>query len=235
MVGIDKVYQKVLAIANKEQRGYITPQEFNLFADNAQMEIFEQYFYDLSQHKRRLESSDVQYTNPVDMIEEKIIYFIDDIGISNDFNLKTIDPEFYRIQRVYAQPLDASTHDYYDYEKVTHNYSKIKTNLLSPTKKRPHYTLVNGQIQLIRPSSILTTHEPRLTYIKKPIKPDWTYYMHNGNALYSGTGVDFQLHSSEENKLIQKILQLSGIAIKDFNLSQAAGQKEVNTIQQEKQ
>ena len=29
MVSIDKVYQKVLAFANKEQRGYITPQEFN--------------------------------------------------------------------------------------------------------------------------------------------------------------------------------------------------------------
>ena len=46
MVIIDDVYQKVLAIANKEQRGYITPQEFNLFANQAQMEIFEQYFYD---------------------------------------------------------------------------------------------------------------------------------------------------------------------------------------------
>ena len=44
MVSVDAVYQKVLAIANKEQRGYITPQEFNLFADHAQMEIFDQYF-----------------------------------------------------------------------------------------------------------------------------------------------------------------------------------------------
>ena len=33
-ISIDDVYQKVLAIANKEQRGYITPQEFNLFAKN---------------------------------------------------------------------------------------------------------------------------------------------------------------------------------------------------------
>ena len=38
-VNIDNVYQKVLALANKEQRGYITPQEFNLFADKAQNEI----------------------------------------------------------------------------------------------------------------------------------------------------------------------------------------------------
>ena len=38
MVSIDTVYQKVLAIANKEQRGYITPQEFNLFANQLKIE-----------------------------------------------------------------------------------------------------------------------------------------------------------------------------------------------------
>ena len=52
MVPIDTVYQRVLALANKEQRGYITPLEFNLLANQAQMQIFEQYFYDLDQAKR---------------------------------------------------------------------------------------------------------------------------------------------------------------------------------------
>ena len=52
MVNIDTVYQRVLILANKEQRGYITPQEFNLYANQAQMEIFEQYFYDLDQFSR---------------------------------------------------------------------------------------------------------------------------------------------------------------------------------------
>ena len=47
MVVIDDVYQKVLALANKEQRGYITPQEFNLLADKAQLEIFDSYFHDI--------------------------------------------------------------------------------------------------------------------------------------------------------------------------------------------
>ena len=46
MVNVDRVYQRVLVLANKEQRGYITPQEFNLLANQAQVDIFEQYFYD---------------------------------------------------------------------------------------------------------------------------------------------------------------------------------------------
>ena len=52
MVSIDRVYQRVLVLSNKEQRGYITPQEFNILANQAQMDIFEQYFYDLNQFKR---------------------------------------------------------------------------------------------------------------------------------------------------------------------------------------
>ena len=53
MVNIDTVYQRVLALANKEQRGYITPLEFNLMANQAQLAVFEQYFYDLDQVKRK--------------------------------------------------------------------------------------------------------------------------------------------------------------------------------------
>jgi len=74
MVSVDTVYQKVLAFANKEQRGYITPQEFNLFADQAQKEIFEQYFYDLNQFSRTPGNSS-EYSNVIDNINEKIAPF----------------------------------------------------------------------------------------------------------------------------------------------------------------
>ena len=46
-INIDTVYQRVLAMANKEQRGYINPQHFNLFANQAQFDIFEDYFFKL--------------------------------------------------------------------------------------------------------------------------------------------------------------------------------------------
>ena len=71
MVNIDDVYQKVLAIANKEQRGYITPQEFNLLANQAQMDIFEQYFYDINQFNR-IPGNHTEYS---DMLNKKLPYF----------------------------------------------------------------------------------------------------------------------------------------------------------------
>ena len=74
MISIDTIYQRVLAILNKEQRGYITPQEFNLKANQAQLETFEQYFYDLQQFKR-MRDNNTEYSNMVKLIDEKISKF----------------------------------------------------------------------------------------------------------------------------------------------------------------
>jgi hypothetical protein len=71
MISIDTVYQKVLALANKEQRGYITPQEYNLFANHAQMEIFEQYFYDLNQFNR-VPGNSTEYSDMLSVLQEKL-------------------------------------------------------------------------------------------------------------------------------------------------------------------
>ena len=40
---VDIVYKTVLSILNKEQRGYLTPYEFNNIATQVQLEIFEEY------------------------------------------------------------------------------------------------------------------------------------------------------------------------------------------------
>ena len=73
-INIDTVYQRVLAISNKEQRGYITPLEFNLMANQAQLDIFNQYFYDLGQFKR-LPKYDLEYSDSVAFLEEKMSIF----------------------------------------------------------------------------------------------------------------------------------------------------------------
>ena len=74
MVNIDTVYQRVLAIANKEQRGYITPLEFNLLANQAQLVVFEQYFYD--RHKvAQIPGSKINHSDIDVMLDEKISLF----------------------------------------------------------------------------------------------------------------------------------------------------------------
>ena len=82
-VSIDTVYQKVLAILNKEQRGYITPQEFNLFANRAQLDLFEQYFYDINQFGR-MHGNDTEYSDMLNILNEKINIFEKTAALSYD-------------------------------------------------------------------------------------------------------------------------------------------------------
>ena len=71
MVNINTVYQKVLSIANKEQRGYITPQEFNLMADKAQLEVINDYIHELKMaHHKKQNTSEV--SDPIELLNQKI-------------------------------------------------------------------------------------------------------------------------------------------------------------------
>ena len=73
-VSVDTVYQRVLALANKEQRGYITPLEFNLLANQASLVIFEQYFYDRNRLAMQPGNS-TEYSDSDSMMDEKISHF----------------------------------------------------------------------------------------------------------------------------------------------------------------
>jgi len=70
-VSVDTVYQRVLTLANKEQRGYITPQEFNLLANQAQMEIFEQYFDDVEKFNK-VSGNTQEFSDQLSVLYEKI-------------------------------------------------------------------------------------------------------------------------------------------------------------------
>ena len=55
--------------------------------------------------------------------------------------------------------------------------------------------------------------------------------MVNGYAQYDGgSSTDFELHPLEEGNLVLKILQSSGLAMKDVGLYQAATQEEMKNI-----
>ena len=62
MVNINTVYTTVLYILNKEQRGYVTPAEFNSLAVQVQNEIFQTYFPDGNQLNRFNQNNQKKYS-----------------------------------------------------------------------------------------------------------------------------------------------------------------------------
>ena len=258
-VSVDTVYQKVLAFANKEQRGYITPQEFNLFADQAQMEIFEQYFYDKNQFGR-VPGNSYQYSDAITNLEGKIAIFErynrnanvvystsnpnnnpNFIGSWGDVKIGEQFPDMYRLGQVivvYEGMRGTSA------EKMSisdaHKYGK--TPLGKSAKSRPRYVEYPTLSALAKRIKIYpyphydrTVDRVQISYIRKPKKPNWGYVVVNDKPLYnSSTSQDFELHISEESELVYRILAFTGIAIEKPGLTQVAVGLEGAKVQQEK-
>jgi len=227
MVNIDTVYQRVLALANKEQRGYITPQEFNLFANQAQMDIFEQYFYDINQFGR-VPGNNKPHSDPLNILEDKLDVFKNRLALSGSDNIFDLPSAYYR-------NIVTLTDDGSEIQKLSFKEAMqaSRAPLTSPTLKRPiYYINQNNRINIL-PETIISGS---FHYYRKPVKVEWSGYNISGAELYDSTNsVDFELHPSEETKLVIKILALVGVAIKDPSLYQIAGAEDNKNIQQEKQ
>ena len=228
-ISINRVYQKVLAIANKEQRGYITPQEFNLFSDHAQMEIFEQYFYDKEQFKRRNDEVDELTRVKIEKFKKETLLtdnLINRILPEDCYLVETVHTVKSNGERISVERLDRDSQ--YDIHA-----SIDSLPLLKPNENRPVYWTRRDRITIIPNFSSVSVN-----YIKTPTTPSWTYRISAGSALYDpgqSGHQDFELHESEENNLVLKILQLAGVNLKDSALVQAAAQSEASEIQQQKQ
>ena len=90
-INVNTVYQTVLLILNKEQRGYMTPLEFNKIGAQSQLEIFETYFDSLNQ-QLRVPQANTDYADRVVNLDEKISIFKEfgnatPVSSSNVFNL----------------------------------------------------------------------------------------------------------------------------------------------------
>ena len=246
-VNVDTVYQRVLAIANKEQRGYITPQEFNLLANQAQMDIFEQYFYDQNEHGRR-PSNDTTYSDMLDLLEEKIDHFeryrqqVTMSTTTGEEGLGTL-PSYYRLGELYYK----KGADYYEIENVEQNehHTYLRSPLTAPTFTRPIYVRFSNagdnqenREQRIQIFPITITSNVQCNYIAKPSTARWGYTIVNNKPLYNPAAAyttHFELHESEETDLVFKICALAGIVIKDPAFYQQTAQEELKQIQQEKQ
>ena len=235
-IEIDVIYQRVLAIVNKEQRGYITPQEFNLYANQAQMDIFEQYFYDLDQMEKDNRTAEASISSMVELLNHKTAPFLSIHDVMYGTVYKTTHPvsllPIYRTGKVITGG--------YTVKKVKENEVN---NLLGSTfhkaalAKNPIYrdSMTSGEdIEVFNNGGQLTTGVT-CEYVVKPAKIEWGYTLIGKKAMYNANrSTDSDLHSSEESELVNKILVLAGISMKQPDVSQAATQNQMAEVSQEK-
>jgi hypothetical protein len=241
-VNINTVYQRVLGILNKEQRGYVTPQEFNLFANQAQMDLFEQYFYDINQFGR-VPGNATEYSDMLNILNEKINIFETSANPATRTGDFFDEPDdMYRLGTVVynnttTNNFGVTSTEPIEAERINANeFLYINSSPLTrPTNTRPVFTASSQGIRVYGDSEITTLADVVFQYIRVPAEVEWGYQIVFDEALYNpATTTNFELHPSEETELVIKILEMSGILIKDLSLYQVFDKEEMQKVQQEK-
>jgi len=121
-------------------------------------------------------------------------------------------------------------------EKVNHNrIDMLKQSLLtSPSNKYPIY-VQNDNTLKVYPKTISSAGQVWAQYFRYPSDPKWTYItLVSGEPAFDQTQSDykdFELPLEDEYKLITKILQYSGISIREADVYTFAKREELEQSQ----
>jgi len=223
---IDSVRSTVLSAVNKNNFGYITPDDFNLFAKQAQIDIFEDYFYQYNTwiNKMNNRQSGTGYADMVKLAEEVIDSLSSTATLAYDSDLFELPSDYYYVNtiRYGSKEIDRISHD-----KVL---NLLSSNLTSPSKLYPVYTQEGNNIT-VYPDTIIDNVKSQ--YIRIPKDPKWTYIMVNGSPVFNQNNdyQDFELPSTDEPLIVAKILKYAGLSIREGDVYQF-GTNEQNSNKQ---
>jgi len=234
---IDSVRATVLAVLNKNNYGYISPSDFNLYAKQAQLDIYEDYFYDYN-YQINKENARQSGTGMAD-IKKSLAEVIELFSVTSDLahvatNTFTPPSDYYLINKL----LFNNGVKLKEMEKVTHSKITMLLNsmLTAPNETFPAYTL-EGNLITAYPTTIDANGEVKCQYFRYPKDPKWTYVsITSGEPVFNSTAADYQdfeLPLSDEPNLVVKILEYAGISIRETEVVQFAKGEETQNIQEE--
>ena len=232
---INNVRRTVLSILNKNNYGYISPDDFNNFARVAQREVFENYFFQFNKENNKINSrvagsghadNRERYNGEIDKF---IVLDNPTAGTgNNNFILPSLSTNGDDIFKIVSVSTAAEAQKVSNTEFRRLNMS----DLTAPAVWSPIYT-VNGNVLTMGggATTIYTETEVDIEYIRYPRDPQWTYInIAGGEPIFDSMANDFQdfeVGIAEETELINKILQMAGMSIREIAVVQQAGQEEV--------
>ena len=181
-INVNTVYTTVLSILNKEQRGYLTPDEFNKLSIQVQLETFEKFFEDYNQFLR-MPKTDVEFASRMDHTMEEFQVFE-----------KTLNASQASAEGEYTQPTNLHRFGTASYNKGINSPTieivssrDYKQQILSPlTQPTTNFPIAKYKEDKITVFPPVTSFNPPLVpavsditfnYIRKPVDVRWGYYL----------------------------------------------------------
>tara|TARA_R110001592_G_scaffold260755_2_gene525508 strand:+ start:6586 stop:7290 length:705 start_codon:yes stop_codon:yes gene_type:complete len=224
---INEIYNAVKFFANKEQKGFVKPSEFNTLAKQAQLEVFNEKMDKI----RKFKSAERTGTNyrasvedPTDFLSEISNLLVDNnLSYNSSTNLfNRIGSDSYIEEIYYTNSSGKPT----KVEIVSkHNINKLlRSNLIAPSIDYPVALLKSNGIEVF-PTNI--TSGIKMSFYKIETHPSFGYVASGDDYVYnSSTSFQFELPESTHNDIIIKICKYIGINLRDAELTNYAVQTE---------
>lgn len=231
---INSVRNTVLSILNKNNYGYLSPSDFNLFAKQAQLEIFKGYFekYNTQVNKENVRQSGTEYAD----LKSKTEADIDKFNVSspltqisgNEFHMPSIITtgyECFLLKKILCYNTIPTPKAFSAVAERVSNYKidvLLASQLVVPTRLFPVY-VIDGEKVVVYPANIYNTEASiSAQYIRYPMDPKWTYVsLIGGEPMFNQSSSDYQdfeIDEEDENILIAKILQYAGVSIREVDI-----------------
>lgn len=233
---INEVRNTVMYILSKDNNGYITPEEFNSYAKQAQIDELEQLIYDYNyaMYKHNNRQIGTGYGDIAKQVKETIdrltVYDESLSGVSNVFRLPTV--------------ANGNTNEYFRILNINYNYltniereeahkimNQTNSMLMAPDESFPVYVHQGDDIT-VYPSSITTN--VLCTYVRYPYDPKWTYFVSAGDPVFNQAASDYQdfeLPLVCMPRIIQRIAEYCGVQLREAEVVQYMNSEEITDKQ----
>lgn len=214
MLNINELYISVQNFANKEQRGFISPSQFNDFAYRAVMESFMQKSL-VYQSTQKISDDLRPFIKPTTLDVDpqgRVLYPDDYVHMSSVkyVNVKQVDKKVVR-KLVELIPVDDNELGY-----------RLNSTIVPPSKDFPILVYYDEYMKVF-PEDLLRVE---VTYLREPIKPIWAFTLVNNRPVYDpDNSVDIEFPREMHNELMIKILSYVGINLREGVLMQYAEAK----------
>ena len=231
---VNRVYEAVKDLMNKEQKGFVTGKVFNSFAQIAQLNVFHELFDDVITAKK-LRSQGVDGSDGTSAYNEAIenlAFYKVEASVSNG----ALPADMYKLIGIRKT---GSPSERTPFEIVRNNNDAahiLGSNLSTPTEAFP-LAVVTNTVELF-PTSI---SKAVMTYYRLPgsVKTDGTFSDlppivattsdgYNGGIVMANGYRDFMIPRAYESELVYEIAKLIGVRLEDQGVTEFASQEEAN-------
>jgi hypothetical protein len=228
---IDEIYRLVQTFANKEQRGFISPADFNLLAKQAELELYNKRL-SIVKEKSPTKKAQGIYAETLspELAKQDVANFFKTENLVVDNGSANITCDY--IESVFTNPSSTYNMSFnipVDIVEPSDVNQILRSSLVKPSYEYPIALIsgnTKGKVINVFPEEI--TEISVYCYYYGDNIPNWSYVTISGKPVYDvSSSTDFSISNRCHGELVVKILEYLGVSIREAEVVQYAQANEI--------